>query len=260
VNNGVYFISTNHYILNILRPWDRRKYFMLLGRLEMDAADVFLTDGVVLDSIAFFPTKNRSTIAVASKKEKKKQRLHQGGNEKNWSPFVYSGRIFLSYAVNPHVVLNYTHSTRTTSSTGIRTPSELILSSNESISLFDLSSVKSLQERQRMRELIGFRVEPVQALYNTSFNDSFWTSRFGEMRGGTPAVRLNDSHHIAAFHSSYYRVKGGHKWHSYVMGIYLFQSSPPFRIVAVSEEPLGQDVLYFGQPSQLYKELAYVSP
>ncbi len=63
-------------------------------------------------------------------------------------------------------------------------------------------------------------------------NDWQW----GEMRGGTPAVLINDHSYLTFFHSS------SHIAHkdvvTYVMGAYLFERNPPFAITHMSAEPI----------------------
>lgn len=60
--------------------------------------------------------------------------------------------------------------------------------------------------------------------------------QWGEMRGGSPALRYNSTHYLTFFHSS---GKFSHKWIiSYYMGAYLFQSHPPFAITHISTNPI----------------------
>lgn len=60
-----------------------------------------------------------------------------------------------------------------------------------------------------------------------------WPKCLGEIRGGTPAVELSEGY-LSFFHSSFKEDKI--KW--YVMGAYLFEKAPPFRIIAMSGYPI----------------------
>ncbi len=61
-----------------------------------------------------------------------------------------------------------------------------------------------------------------------------WNKKWGKPLGGTPA-RLIDGEYLAFFHSKF-TDKTGIYW--YVFGAYTFESSPPFRIKAVSPHPI----------------------
>ena len=228
--NRTFLITTNNYRGNVLRTKEKRRYFMVLGSLETDALGTYLANPVVFDS-----------NSLADK------------NQKNWSPFIYGSDVLLSYSINPHVVLNSTFT--------LAQPSpELRIDSFpwSNISYFDMFPTSRMGHAILLRHRIFPNVVNVSPLFSTRFDDSFWVRRFGELRGGTPAVELNSTHLIAAFHSSFYKKIGPFRWHSYVMGLYIFESTPPFRITAVSAEPLGQEEFYFGRTSKFYEELAYV--
>ena len=205
---------------------------MVLGRVETDSLGTYLEHPVIFDA-----------ASVGDR------------NQKNWSPFVYQSEILLSYSLNPHVVLS--------SSTTLAAPSSPQLRVDsypwKSISHYDLFQRPRAKQSIPLKNIIFPNIIKVAQLYATKFDDSFWVRKYGEIRGGTPAVELNSTHLIAAFHSSFYKKIGPFRWHSYVMGLYIFESTPPFRIRAMSAEPLGQDVFYFGPTSKFYEELAYVS-
>lgn len=61
-----------------------------------------------------------------------------------------------------------------------------------------------------------------------------WENKWGTPLGGTSA-RLVDGQYLAFFHSKFKDDKGSY-W--YVMGAYTFEAEPPFRITAMSKEPL----------------------
>jgi predicted GH43/DUF377 family glycosyl hydrolase len=72
---------------------------------------------------------------------------------------------------------------------------------------------------------------------------------WGELRGGTPAIPIDDDHYLAFFHSSMdMRSQHSHGELSlhYFMGAYLFQRHPPFAITKVSPEPLVGPGFYCG--------------
>ena len=64
------------------------------------------------------------------------------------------------------------------------------------------------------------------------------TWQYGAIRGGTPAVEFDKGHLITFFHSAI-TYKYGAGWpRLYFMGAYLFQNQPPFRVTAITKEPI----------------------
>lgn len=61
-----------------------------------------------------------------------------------------------------------------------------------------------------------------------------WEEKWGKPLGGSSA-RLVDGQYLAFFHSKFKDTMGTY-W--YVMGAYTFEAEPPFRITAMSKEPL----------------------
>lgn len=59
---------------------------------------------------------------------------------------------------------------------------------------------------------------------------------YGELRGGTPPILVNDEY-FSFFHSSYYDESIKKK--VYVMGLYVFEAVPPFAITKISKIPLA---------------------
>ncbi len=59
----------------------------------------------------------------------------------------------------------------------------------------------------------------------------------GNLRGGSPAQKINDEYYLAFFHSGFFTSSGcsGNRelWH-YYMGAYTFSSEPPFAITRIS--------------------------
>lgn len=73
----------------------------------------------------------------------------------------------------------------------------------------------------------------------TSYPSLIW--QWGELRGGTPAIQINDDYYLSFFHSSMPLATK----HSndclvphYFIGAYLFSSKPPFEIKHISPEPI----------------------
>ncbi len=70
--------------------------------------------------------------------------------------------------------------------------------------------------------------------------DYDWAKKWGELRGGTPAVRLDNGNYLAFFHSSFSKKKehvcDGY-W-VYVFGAIVFSGSYPFRPLMISPYPI----------------------
>lgn len=62
----------------------------------------------------------------------------------------------------------------------------------------------------------------------------FWEKIWGQIRGGTPAVKIGDEY-LAFFHSAFTE-RSGFWW--YVMGAYTFQAEPPFALTGISTRPI----------------------
>lgn len=92
-------------------------------------------------------------------------------------------------------------------------------------------------------------------------NDNFvWN--WGEVRGGTPAIKIDDQY-LAFFHSSKYMptVQSNNKYiHHYYMGAYLFEAKPPFTITKMSPEPLVEKHFYQGKKYKTWQPLLVVFP
>lgn len=61
----------------------------------------------------------------------------------------------------------------------------------------------------------------------------FWSLDWGDIRGGTPAQKIEDEY-LGFFHSSF--KDNDLTW--YVMGAYTFEAHPPFRITGISNYPI----------------------
>ncbi len=78
-----------------------------------------------------------------------------------------------------------------------------------------------------------------------AFQNVHWPSSWGVIRGGTPAVKVDQDSYLGFFHSSFVDEKEM-TW--YVMGAYLFEASPPFRVTHISHYPILFDSLYNTPP------------
>lgn len=85
---------------------------------------------------------------------------------------------------------------------------------------------------------------------------------WGEVRGGTPALRLGDEY-LAFFHSlkgmSTVQSEGKNITH-YFMAAYTFEPDPPFRIKSMSPVPIMHPSFYDGPSYQTWKPLRAVYP
>lgn len=81
----------------------------------------------------------------------------------------------------------------------------------------------------------------------TSVPSHVW--EWGELRGGTPALKLNDSYYLSFFHSCTF-LSSVHSNNNcvphYFIGAYLFSAEPPFEIKYISPEPIIGKNFYHG--------------
>jgi len=71
---------------------------------------------------------------------------------------------------------------------------------------------------------------------------------WGQLRGGTPALLMDDGRYLAFFHSSkpMTTVHSGVEMLHYFMGAYTFSSSPPFALTHISAKPIVGKGFYSG--------------
>jgi hypothetical protein len=103
-------------------------------------------------------------------------------------------------------------------------------------------------------------VESVGVKYSTEFNDSFWSTKYGELRGGSQGIVFNTTHFISAFHSTStipLTATMVEFNHNYYMGLYLIERQPPFKVTGMSRRPIGLESFYYGNISM--GSLSYVS-
>jgi predicted GH43/DUF377 family glycosyl hydrolase len=98
-----------------------------------------------------------------------------------------------------------------------------------------------------------------ETVYSTA-SASNW--KWGELRGGTPAVQDGDIY-VAFFHTSNYiasTYSNGKRMQHYYMGAYTFSAQPPFRINRISPEPIIGEHFYSGTVYNTWKPLRVVFP
>lgn len=72
----------------------------------------------------------------------------------------------------------------------------------------------------------------VSQVYDSRLTTKRWD--YGEVRGGTPPVKVGDEY-VSFFHSS---LPWTNRQRRYFMGAYSFEARPPFRVTAVTSEPI----------------------
>lgn len=95
-----------------------------------------------------------------------------------------------------------------------------------------------------------------------AYNDETSSWKWGSLRGGTPALLIED-HYLAFFHSSTLLAtvqSEGKSMMHYFMGAYLFENKPPFSIQKISPHPIVEKTFYTGESHQTWKPLRVVFP
>ncbi len=117
--------------------------------------------------------------------------------------------------------------------------------------------------------LISYMLSPHHVLWpdlsNGELLRDYWSTvhfdwEWGELRGGTPAIKDGDFY-IAFFHSSLLMKthhSNGKKIQHYLMGAYRFQATPPFFITHISKEPIVGKGFYHGKAYPTWKPLHVV--
>lgn len=97
-------------------------------------------------------------------------------------------------------------------------------------------------------------VDNTQCCYTLSETNPNISWKWGELRGGTPAVNI-DERYLSFFHSSINIAtthSEGAKVPHYFIGAYLFQNEPPFAITHVSPKPIIAKGFYSGKTYEPY--------
>lgn len=91
-----------------------------------------------------------------------------------------------------------------------------------------------------------------QTAYQTSSSIDW---QWGELRGGTPGLRINQNQYLAFFHSSIKMAtvhSKGKKIDHYFVGAYTFSAYPPFEITQISSQPIIGKNFYEGKSYKPY--------
>ena len=95
----------------------------------------------------------------------------------------------------------------------------------------------------------------------STFSNIQW--EWGVLRGGTPALALNESEYLSFFHSSIPMAtthSNGKKIQHYFIGAYTFSRAPPFSIARMSRKPIIGKRFYRGPAHKTWKPLRVVFP
>lgn len=98
-------------------------------------------------------------------------------------------------------------------------------------------------------------------LLDSTYSAHTWP--WGELRGGTNAILLDQDHYLAFFHSSTYCAtlhSQGKNIQHYFMGAYLFSATPPFALTHISPVPIIGKNFYHGKEYKTWKSLRVVFP
>lgn len=164
-------------------------------------------------------------------------------DQKNWCPFEFNGTMLFVANIMPHRIV------------GLSSDYEW----EGHPEGFDSSLAVPPGESSHASKTPS-RVTGASTVSLTSMNGFTWG--YGDMRGGTPAVRLNDSMYLSFFHSSNDIATNGTQLKTYVFGAYVFDSRPPFAIKAISTHPLVHESMYTGPWTDLrqsYYHIDYVA-
>ncbi|MFI0434863.1 MAG: hypothetical protein ACH350_03920 [Parachlamydiaceae bacterium] len=106
--------------------------------------------------------------------------------------------------------------------------------------------------------LLSYSLRPHEVLYPdltsgrsipfviSEFGNQKWEWKWGQLRGGTPALLVDDEY-LAFFHSSIVTsstASKGKAIHHYYMGAYTFSHEPPFHITQITSSPIIADGFY----------------
>jgi predicted GH43/DUF377 family glycosyl hydrolase len=97
--------------------------------------------------------------------------------------------------------------------------------------------------------------------YASTKNTIPW--QWGHLRGGTPALAIDEEKYLSFFHSSISMStehSNGDKMLHYFMGAYTFKTRPPFTITHISPEPIVGKQFYAGPAYKTFKPLRVVFP
>lgn len=186
---------------------DERLFLIYASRHRRKTPEIFM------NYVELFPSRAEGKITIDDIEYIHFEEL-PGQDQKNWSPFQYEDQmLFIQHGI-PHRV------------------------------------VVCDKEKDRTYMAHG-RTVGLTEVMNTTYQ---W--KFGEIRGGSPAMKItipkghddeNDTFYLTFFHSSIEPpMTGENVLRTYVMGAYIFESTPPFGIRAISEVPIVHENMYTG--------------
>lgn len=170
------------------------------------------------------------------------QLYHERPNEdqKNWSPFEYKEQVLFISSPDPYHRIIETKSDNQARSASIVYANTIALTKIKDHDII-LQTTPTISTEQLSAE--DAKLHPV-------FQPK-WYWKFGQLRGGTHALKINDHSYLTFFHSSRHPPKIGYVLKTYVMGAYIFSSKPPFEIQAITTEPITHKSMYQGKWSDL---------
>lgn len=77
--------------------------------------------------------------------------------------------------------------------------------------------------------------QTVEFFHRDNQQARFWKKSYGQISGGTPAIKISDEEYLGFFHSRF-RDSSGFYW--YVMGAYTFSTEPPYTMLRISPVPI----------------------
>lgn len=133
-------------------------------------------------------------------------------DQKNWCPFDFNGRMLFVSGLQPHRVVGLTTD-----------PTDSLSLDKDPPSIMSIEAV---------------------TISLTNITNMNW--KYGNMRGGTPAVYIGENRYLSFFHSSNDIIPGGTTVKTYNFGAYIFDSQPPFAVKAMSRHPIVHESMYTG--------------
>ena len=86
--------------------------------------------------------------------------------------------------------------------------------------------------------------EKLVHVYDSYYPLTQFKSRYGDVRGGTPAYQLNDDLFITFFHTNQLYEALDHEVNLYTCGAYVFEAKPPFKVLGITSMPLFKGELF----------------
>lgn len=140
---------------------------------------------------------------------------------------------------------------------------QLIISNNECLSKFEGESPDRREKAwvpfdYQGNLLLAYSINPHIIFYPMLGNMECLTIArsetailwpWGDLRGGTPAIQIDEDRYLSIFHSSLYMPSahsGGEKMTHYFMGAYTFNADLPFGLTHISPEPIIGKNFYNG--------------